>query len=81
MCRIRTPKPPKIPSTPIYATPPPAAPVEPPIIEPADKQVFSNEAATLRAKRKGARGLRTDLGVTPGAVTNTGGLVIPKPVN
>lgn len=78
MCRIRTPKPPP---TPVYATPPAAAPVEPPIIEPADKQVFSNEVATLRAKRKGARGLRTDLGVTPGAETNTGGLVIPKPVN
>lgn len=78
MCRVRTPE---IPPTPVYAPPPPAAPVEPPIIEPADKQVFSNETATLRAKRKGARGLRTDLGVTPGDATNTGGLVIPKPVN
>ena len=75
MCRIRTPKPPP---TPVYAAPPPAN-TEQPIVEPASK-TESNESANLKAKRRGARGLRTDLGVTPGAdISTAGGLVIPKP--
>ncbi len=58
MCSISTPK---APPMPVYAPPPPAPEPEP-VFAPNDPNV-GNENASVRSKRKGARGLRTDLGI------------------
>ena len=58
MCRIKTPK---MPPNPVYATPP-SNPAPEPVFDAEDKYV-SNDTANVRAKRRGARSLRTDLGI------------------
>lgn len=67
MCRIKTPKPPP---SPVYA-PPPDNPEPEPVLDTEDKGL-SSESANNRAKRRGARALRTDLGINSGQPQNTG---------
>ena len=58
MCRMKTPK---IPPSPTYATAP--NPTEPsPTFDINEKTYDLYDKATVRAKRRAARGLRTDLG-------------------
>lgn len=73
MCRISTPK---VPPAPVYAPAPPPPEPEPTLA--ADDKTLSNENASVRAKRRGARGLRTDLGITSSDGSEGVGLGIPK---
>lgn len=50
-----------MPPNPVYATPP-ANPEPEPVLDTEDKYL-SNETSNIRAKRRGARSLRTDLGI------------------
>lgn len=61
-----------VPATPVYA-PEPEKIAEEPVMDAEDKQL-SSESASVRAKRKGARGLRTDLGFGGSASAGLGGL-------
>lgn len=58
MCSIKTPR---IPPAPVYATPP-SNPEPEPVFDAEDKNL-SGDTANVRAKRRGARALRTDLGI------------------
>ena len=71
MCSLSTPK---APPMPVYAPAPP--PPEPePVMDTIDR-ALDNETASTRAKRRGARGLRTDLGIPE--QTKGVGLGIPQ---
>ena len=58
MCRIKTPS---VPAAPSYA-PAPEPVQEEPKLDTEDK-TLSNDTADQRARRRGARALRTDLGI------------------
>ena len=72
MCRMKTPS---MPPNPVYAQPP-ANPEPEPVLDTEDKHT-SNDTANVRARRRGARSLRTDLGIGADQPKNTG-LGIPS---